>query len=612
MVKNESSLSSVDNIRHSLAHLLAMAVLNKFPKTKLGIGPVIEHGFYYDFKLPTPLAPEDLPEIEKNMREIIAQNLAFIGEKITPQKARALFAGQPFKLDLVKEFAKEKRQLTVYRTGLLRRPDSIGTPRNDKIKEFMDLCRGGHIKNTSEINPDAFKLTHIAGAYWRGDEKNPMLTRIYGAAFATKEELGKYLWQQEEAKKRDHRVLGKELGLFTFSDAVGKGLPLWTEKGATIRRVLERFITDEEIRRGYMHVSTPDIADLDLYRKSGHYPYYKDSMYAPIVIDDEEYMLRPMTCPHHFELFLSQPRSYRELPMRIAEVAKLYRYEQSGELTGLIRLRAFSLADAHIICADRNQAKQEVAGALDLIEFMAGKFGLRMGDNYWYRLSLGNRKDTKKYFKNDAAWDEGEQMLREVLAERAAHYVEAPGEAAFYGPKIDVQMRNFSGKEDTAFTVQYDFAMPSRFNLTYTAPDGSEKMAVVVHRSSIGAIERIIAFLIEHYGGAFPLWLAPVQVAILTINERVGAYANEVKQTLEKSGLRVATDARNESIGKKIRDGEMRKIPYLLVIGEREAAADTVAVRERGAGDKGTVSLENFINALKKELAPDATTGKEN
>jgi len=574
----------IDNIRHSLAHVLAMAVLKKYPATKLGIGPTIEHGFYYDFKLPDALTPEDLPEIEKTMREIIAQNLPFSEQKITPQKARALFAGQPFKLDLLKEFAKEKKDLTIYHTG-----------------DFTDLCRGGHVANTSEIPPDAFRLDRIAGAYWRGDEKNPQLTRIYGLAFASRKELDEHLALLEEAKKRDHRVLGKELGLFTFSDAVGKGLPLWTEKGATIRRILERFITDEEIRRGYQHVYTPDIANLDLYRKSGHYPYYKDSMYAPIVIDDEEYMLRPMTCPHHFELFLSQPRSYRDLPMRIAEVAKLYRYEQSGELTGLIRLRAFSLADAHIICADKDQAKKEVAGALDLIEYMAGKFGLKMGGDYWYRLSLGDRKDSKKYFKKDAAWDEGEEMLRQVLAERKAHFIEAPGEAAFYGPKIDVQMRNINGKEDTAFTVQYDFVMPSRFHLTYTAPDGTEKLAVVVHRSSIGAIERIIAFLIEHYAGAFPLWLAPVQAAILTINDKVIAYAEEIKKLLEEKGIRSSLDSRNESIGKKIREGEMQKIPYLLIIGEREAAAGTVAVRERGAGDKGAMTLQRFLDIIKSQ-----------
>lgn len=593
--------SKIEDMRHSLAHILAMAVLRKYPKAKLGVGPVIEHGFYYDFKLPKPLTDADLPELEKTMREIIAGNLAFTGEKITPQKARALFAEQPFKLDLIKEFVKEKKELTIYHTGDLPK-NAVSTPYTiHPTPYFTDLCRGGHVQNTSEINPDGFKLTHIAGAYWRGDEKSPQLTRIYGAAFENKEELEKYLRQQEEAKKRDHRILGKELGLFVFSDAVGKGLPLWTEKGATIRRVLERFITDEEIRRGYMHVITPDIANLDLYRKSGHYPYYKDSMYAPIVIDDEEYMLRPMTCPHHFELYLSQPRSYRDLPMRIAEIAKLYRYEQSGELTGIIRLRAFSLADAHIICANREQAKQEVAGALDLIEYMAGKFGLVMGDDYWYRLSLGDRKDTKKYFKNDTAWDEGEQMLREVLTERKCHFMEAPGEAAFYGPKIDVQMRNINGKEDTAFTVQYDFVMPSRFHLAYTAPDGTEKTPVVVHRSSIGAIERIIAFLIERYAGAFPLWLAPVQAAILVVNNEINVrlYADSLKKDFQKNGIRAVIDNRNESLGKKIRENELQKIPYLVIIGSREAEANEIAVRERGRGERGNIHPSELIDEIK-------------
>jgi len=581
-------MENIESIRHSLAHLLAMAVLKKFPKAKLGIGPVIEHGFYYDFKLPArttragrpkPISEDDLAELERIMRELIATKLNLKGEKITPQKARSIFKDQPFKLDLVREFAAGKKELTIYRTG----------------DTFVDLCKGGHVKNTSEIDPDAFKLDRIAGAYWRGDEKQPMLTRIYGLAFSTEEDLEKHLVLLEEAKKRDHRVLGKELGLFAFSDAVGKGLPLWTEKGAAIRRVLERFIVDEEIRRGYKHVITPDIANLGLYKKSGHYPYYKDSMYAPIVIDDEEYMLRPMTCPHHFELFLSQPRSYRDLPMRIAEVAKLYRYEQSGELTGLIRLRTFSLADAHIVCADQDQAKREVAEALDLIEYIANIFGLKMGSNYWYRLSLGDRENSEKYFKNDTAWDEAEIMLREVLTERNCHFVEAPGEAAFYGPKIDVQMRNFSGKEDTAFTVQYDFVMPSRFDLTYTASDGNEKLSVVVHRSSIGAIERIIAFLIEHYAGAFPFWLAPVQVAILPVSEKFQEYAESVLQNLREHDVRAELDASDETLGKKIRAAEMQKIPYLLVVGEREQASHTVAVRERGKGDLGAKTIDEFL-----------------
>lgn len=575
--------SNIDNIRHSLAHLLAMAVLKKFPKAQLGIGPVIENGFYYDMKLPRSINDSDLKEFKKTMRELIAQKLTFKGEKITPQKARFIFKNQPFKLDLIKEFAKEKKQLTVYHTGL-----------------FTDLCKGGHIKNISEINSDAFKLTHVAGAYWRGDEKNIQLTRIYGIAFTTKEELDAHIAFLEEAKRRDHKRLGVELDLFTFSDAVGKGLPLFTPKGSVIRRQLERFIVDEEIKRGYLHVYTPDIAKLDLYIKSGHYPHYKDSMYAPIDIDGEKFMLRPMTCPHHFELYLRTKHSYRELPMRIAELAQLYRYEQSGELSGLQRVRTFCLADAHIICVSEEQAMEEISGALDLIEHVTHVLGLTQGKEYWYRLSLGNRKDKKKYFKNDAAWDKGEIMLRQLLTRRKCAFVEALNEAAFYGPKIDVQMRNVNGKEDTAFTVQYDFCMPDRFNLSYVDKDGSEKRTFVVHRSSIGAIERIIAFLIEHYAGAFPLWLAPVQVSVLTVTDVVKNYAHEVVRALEERDMRVSMDDRNETIGKKIREHEMQKIPYLLIIGGRETESRTVAVRERGKGNQGVMLLEEFFQRLEK------------
>lgn len=571
--------TNLDHIRHSLAHLLAASVLELWPDTRHAIGPAIDDGFYFDFEFSHPLLESHLPKIEKKMREILPTWKTFERAEMSAAEAKELYKDNPYKRELIDELTSKGETITFYRSG-----------------SYQDLCRGGHVEDASEINPDAFKLDRIAGAYWRGNEKNPMLTRVYGVAFESKEELDAYLLRQEEAKKRDHRVLGKELGLFVFSEAVGKGLPLWTEKGAAIRRVLERFVVDEEIRRGYTHVITPDIANLGLYKKSGHYPYYKDSMYAPITIDDEEYMLRPMTCPHHFELYLSRPRSYRELPMRIAEVAKLYRYEQSGELTGLIRLRAFSLADAHIICADKEQAAQEVAGALDLIEYMVGKFDLKMGENYWYRLSLGDRDNSEKYFKNDVAWDDGEAMLRDVLTKRQCHFVEAPGEAAFYGPKIDVQMRNFSGKEDTAFTVQYDFVMPSRFNLTYAASDGTDKLAVVVHRSSIGAIERIIAFLIEHYAGAFPFWLAPVQVTVLPVSEKFQEYAGSVLQKLRERGIRAELDASDETLGKKIRAAELQKIPYLFVIGEREQTSQTVSVRERGIGDKGATKLEEIAD----------------
>jgi threonyl-tRNA synthetase len=406
-----------------------------------------------------------------------------------------------------------------------------------------------------------------------------------------------------ELAEFDHRRLGAELGLFTFSDLVGSGLPLWLPKGATVRRVLERFIVDTEIEWGYEHVYTPDIAKLDLYKKSGHYPYYKESMYAPIIIDEHEFMLRPMTCPHHFQLYADRPRSYRELPMRIAELAKLYRYEGSGELSGLVRVRSFCLADAHIICTDQSQAATEVDKALDLIEHIATVFGLTLGEHYSYRLSLGDRKDDKKYYKNDAAWDDGEAMLRDVLTKRGGKFVEAIGEAAFYGPKIDIQMIDARGKENTAFTVQYDFCMPDRFNLTYIATDGTEKRPVVVHRSSIGAVERVMAFLIEHYKGAFPLWLAPVQVKILPISEKHVDYAGAVVTSLLKAGIRAELDRSDESLGKKVRNAKVEKVPYFVVVGDQEVAASTLGVEHRTLGKVGTLSATDFIDRLNQEIA---------
>jgi len=403
--------------------------------------------------------------------------------------------------------------------------------------------------------------------------------------------------------ERDHKKLGRELDLFTFSDSVGKGLPLFTPKGSIIRRELERFIVDEEVKRGYLHVYTPDIAKLDLYKKSGHYPHYKDSMYAPIVIDDEEFMLRPMTCPHHFELYLSKPHSYRELPMRIAELAKLYRYEQSGELMGLQRVRTFCLADAHIICADEKQAIEEMGKALDLIEHVAGVFGLKMEEHYHYRLSLGDRNDTSdKYFKNDEAWDKSEALMRKHLESRGCNFVEGEGEAAFYGPKIDVQMKNVNGKEDTAFTVQYDFCMPERFDLTYINKEGKDQRAFVVHRSSIGAIERLMAFLIEHYAGAFPTWLSPVQAVILPIAEPHQTFGKEVLAALKDAGIRAGIDDSGETLGKRIRSAKQEKVPYTIVLGDSEVAAKKVTVEHRDNGKLGEMSVEDFVARITKEI----------
>ena len=408
--------------------------------------------------------------------------------------------------------------------------------------------------------------------------------------------------ENEDSKKRDHKVLGPQLDLFTFSDSIGKGLPLFTPRGATIRRELERFIVDEEIKRGYQHVNTPDIAKLDLYIKSGHYPHYKDSMYAPIEVDDEKFMLRPMTCPHHFELYLRKPWSYRDLPMRIAELAKLYRYEQSGELMGLQRVRTFCLADAHIICKSEEEAVSEMGKALDLIEYANGVLGLKMGEHYHYRLSLGDRADAEKYYKNDAGWEKAEILLRELMKKRGVKFVEVKGEAAFYGPKIDIQMQNANGKEDTVFTVQYDFCMPDRFNLTYVGEDGKEHRAFVVHRSSIGSIERTIAFLIEHYGGAFPLWLSPVQAAILPLSEKSQKYAEKINEQLKEENIRVEMTDANETLGKRVRESEMQKIPYVLVVGEKEEKNGMVSVRHYRRGQDGEISVEELVEKIKKEI----------
>ncbi|HEY4502195.1 MAG TPA: threonine--tRNA ligase [Candidatus Paceibacterota bacterium] len=402
-------------------------------------------------------------------------------------------------------------------------------------------------------------------------------------------------------EERDHKKLGPELELFYIDQTVGKGLPMFLPKGTIVKRELERFVIEEETKRGYQHVSTPDLARLELYEKSGHYPHYKDSMYAPIEVDDEKFMLRPMTCPHHFQMFLQKPRSYRESPMRIAELAQLYRYEQSGELMGLIRTRNFCLADAHIICANEEQAAQEVSGALDLIEHMNGVFGLKLGVDYRFRLSLGDRSNTEKYYKNDAAWEKGEDLLRKVMQKRGVEFEEAKDEAAFYGPKIDVQMKNVNGKEDTAFTVQYDFCMPDRFDLAYIGEDGQPHRAFVVHRSSIGSIGRTMAFLIEKYAGAFPTWLAPVQARILPIGEAHIAFAQDTLERLKEAGVRAEVDQSGESLGKKIREAKTQKIPYLLVIGDQEVAAGTASLEGR-TEKLGALPIADIVAKLQDEI----------
>ncbi len=576
---------NLHNKRHTLAHLLAAAVEKLYPDALITIGPVIENGFYYDISFKEQISEKDLKKIEKQMKKLVNNWNEMTSKVVSVQEAKEFFKDNKYKLELISDIEKKGENITLYTSG-----------------GFSDLCKGGHCKNPKkELDMKAFKLVKLAGAYWKGDEKNDMLTRIYGYAFNTKEELDDYIKLLEEAKKRDHRKLGKELDLYVNSKTIGSGLPLLTEKGSTIRRILERFIVDEEIRRGYKHVYTQDIAKVDLYKKSGHYPYYKDSMYPPIDVDGEEFMLRPMTCPHHFELYLSKPHSYKDLPLRYAEIAKLYRYEQSGELSGLMRVRSFNLADAHIFCAGAKQAGEEISKALDLIEFVASKFKLKMGKDYWYTLSLGDREKEDKYYKNDKAWNESEKILREILQNRDCKFTEEKGEAAFYGPKIDVQMKNVLGKEDTAFTVQYDFVMPDRFELMYTDSDGEKKKCVVVHRSSIGAIERIMAFLIERYAGAFPFWLSPTQIVIIPVSDKFNAYGEKVREKLFKKGYRVELNNDTETLGKRIREAQKMKIPYMLVVGEKEVKLNTVALRSRENGDEGVFKIDDFILKISKE-----------
>ena len=574
----------MDIIRHSISHIAAAAIQKLFKEVKFAIGPTIENGFYYDLDLSKRITPEDLPKIEKEMKELIKKDLKFEKKELEIKKAIELFKKlkQPYKLELIKDLEKEKnKKVTIYTVG-----------------DFIDLCKGPHIKSTKEIRFDAFKLTSLAGAYWKGNEKNKMLQRIYGVAFNTKKELNDYLKQQEEAEKRDHRKIGKELDLFCFSDLVGKGLPLLTPKGAIIRYELEKFIIEEETKRGYLHVYTPDLAKLELYKKSGHWKHYKESMYPPMNIDGEDYILRPMACPHHFMLYNSRPRSYRELPLRYAEIVKQYRKEQSGELSGLIRLMAFSLVDGHLICRP-DQVEEEFKDVLKLIQYNMKVLGIK---DYWYRFSKWDPKNKEKYTNNPKAWQETEKLMKKILDGLKLKYVEEEGEAAFYGPKTDIQIRNVNNKEETLFTVQIDFDMPKKFDMTYIDKDGKKQTPIVIHRASIGCIERTMAFLIEQYAGAFPAWLSPVQAQIIPISQKFNKYGEEIKKQLNKDNIRVELNDNNETLGKKIREGELQKIPYLLIVGEKEQKANSISIRDRREGDLGPMKTDKFIEKIKKEI----------
>ncbi len=604
----ETSISKIESIRHSLAHLLAAAVLKKFPKAKLGIGPVIENGFYYDFLLDADrrgsrrgsarITPEDLAEFEKTMRELIARHLPFVAKKATSAEAKKLFKDQPFKLDLIKEFSKDKKPLSIYHAYSDKRQatsdkgftiGSLAPCPMSHVACFFDLCRGGHVKNTKEINPDAFMLDRLAGAYWRGDEKNPQLQRIYGVAFETKKELDDFLKMREEAERRDHRKLGERLDLFTFSELVGPGLPIWTTKGTIVRDELEKFAKETELKWGYERIVTPHIAKEKLFEISGHLPYYKEDMYPGMKLDDATYYLKAMNCPITMALFAQKPHSYRELPMRLAEYGAVYRYEFSGVLSGLLRVRGFTQNDAHIFCSE-DQVEDEFVQVMKLHEYYyRDVFQIK---DYYVRLSLRDKKKKSRFGGSEAIWEKAEGAIRRAIKRSGVPFKEAVGEATFYGPKADFQIKSVVGREETASTNQVDFIMPARFGLKYIGKDGKEHPVVVIHRAPLGSHERFIGFLIEHFAGALPLWLSPVQAAILPVSDKFNSYAGKVLKTLKENGIRAETDDNNESLGKKIRNAELQKIPYVLVVGEKEEKNETVNVRQRGSA-----SATSFVSA---------------
>jgi threonyl-tRNA synthetase len=567
----------LNRMRHSAAHVLAEAIVELMPEAELGIGPPIDDGFYYDFRLPRPLTQEDLAWLQERMNKTVEGRFPFIMASITKAEAEERWKNQPFKLDLLKDLEE-------------------GNVTQCTHANFTDLCRGGHAEHTGQLG--AFKLMSIAGAYWRGSEKNPQLQRVYGALFETPEELAEHERLLEEARRRDHRRSGRELELFALYDEVGPGHVVWLPAGATIRRELERWIVDLEVESGYQHVHTPVIAKSDLYKISGHWDHYQDAMYPVMERDGEEYVLRPMNCPHHIMIFASGQHSYRELPYRIAEVGDMHRWEKSGQLTGMSRVRIMSLNDAHIFCADPEQVEQEVENVLNLMEQAYGVLGLK---NYSYRLSLGDPDDKEKYVDNPEMWAKGESLLRNVLTRVGLPFHEAKGEAAFYGPKIDVQFRTAAGKDETLVTVQVDFHLPNQFNLEYIGEDGDRHQPIIVHRGVISTMERMVALLIEEYEGNFPLWLSPVQARVIPIADRHVDYANQVAAELRRAKLRVDVDTRNERMQAKIRDAQLKKVPYMLVVGDREAEARAAALRVRGGGDMGATPVADIVEKLGRE-----------
>jgi threonyl-tRNA synthetase len=568
--------SALEIYRHSASHLMAAAVNSLFPGTHLGIGPAISDGFYYDFERPDGFIEEDLKKIEDRMKELVAQDIAFEPSVITKDEAIQLFTerGEHLKVELIQEKAGET--LSCYRLG-----------------DLVDFCLGPHVFSTGQIDPDSFHVLNIAGSYWRGDEHRQQLQRIYGTAFLTPAELENYLNQLEEAKKRDHRKLGRELDLFSISEEAGPGLVFWHPKGTRVRLIIEDFLRQELFRRGYQFVTTPHVARDVLWKTSGHYDYYRQNMYV-FSIDDEEFVIKPMNCPGHIQIYKSQMRSYRDLPVRFAEFGTVYRYEKSGVLHGLLRVRGFTQDDAHIFCT-RDQVYDEISSCMDLVLFIMESFGF---DQYKVELSVRDESKKSEYAGSEEDWNLAEEALTRALGARGISWTRMEGEAVFYGPKIDVKLIDAIGRSWQLSTVQFDFTLPKRFNLSYIGSDGREHQPVMVHRALLGSVERFLGVLIEHYAGAFPIWLAPVQAVVIPIAERHHEYAQQVLSRLTEAGLRAEVDDRNEKMGYKIRAAQTRKIPYMLVVGDKEAQSGAVAVRNRFAGDEGAQSLEGFLEKI--------------
>ncbi|HHV33215.1 MAG TPA: threonine--tRNA ligase [Acholeplasma sp.] len=568
-------------LNHSAAHLMASAVLKLYPNAKFGVGPAIKEGFYYDMDLgEEKLSDEDLPKIEEMMLKIANDKPIVKGKEVSYKEALEIFKHDEYKLELLKDLEGEK--ISIYTHD-----------------EFVDLCRGGHVNDMGEIKH--FKLLSVAGAYFRGDSDNKMLTRVYGVAFYSKKELDEHLQMLEDRKERDHRKLGRELGLFMFSNEAGSGLPFWLKNGATIRRIVERYITDKEISLGYEHVYTPVIADHELYKTSGHWDHYQDSMFPPMQMPDgEKVVLRPMNCPHHMLIYKYEPRSYKRLPLRIAELGMMHRYEKSGALTGLHRVREMTLNDAHIFVRPE-QINEEFQRVVNLLVEVYKDFNIT---NYSFRLSCRDPENKEKYHDNDEMWNQAEDQLREVLDDLGLEYEEAIGEAAFYGPKLDVQVTTALGHEETLSTIQLDFLLPERFELTYIGEDGKdEHVPVVIHRGIVSTMERFVAYLTEEHKGVFPLWLTPVQVVVIPVNLNYHeAYANKVYEKLRKADIRVELDIRDEKLGYKIREHQTSKVPYTLVIGDNEVENDTVTYREYGKKEQVTVKTADFIKLLHKRI----------